>query len=343
MNDGSVARAAQTSPRPRRAWLSLLLGASVSALALWFIARTVNLNETLAALASAQLGWFALAFLVQMLAALCSLKRWQLLLAPYATRFLALAQIYLIAHVLNTLLPAKLGTVARVLLAAEWEKLNTGFVLGSVAIEKALDTLVMLILLAALAPFVPLDAWLRDSIVLSVFLALGAAFVLLFFRQIREPLLDLGARMEARVMGNRVQLVTGFVRGVFESVLILTRRREAVSILFWTVVVWVAGVLVNQLLFVALNLHVPWSAAWLVMVLLQIGTRVPALPASLGVFHSIVFYALTLYGVDANTALAYAILLHLIVFILPAFIGAACALPVSARLVELLTNGGRAK
>ncbi len=341
MNDVSPASAVQTSLPRGRTWLALLLGAGVSVFAVWLIARTVNVNETIAALTAAHLGWFVLAFCVQMISALFSLRRWQILLSPYPTRFFPLAQIYFSAHLLNTLLPAKLGTVARVLLAAESEKLNSGFVLGSVAIEKVLDTLFMLILLAALAPFVPLDAWLRDSILLSVGLALCAAIVLLLFRGVREPLLELAARVEARLVGNHSQPVSTFLRGIFESLLNLTRRREAMRVLFWTIFVWLVGALVNQLLFFALNLHVPWSAAWFVVISLQIGTRVPALPASLGVFHSIVIYALMLYGVDPSIALAYAILLHLVVFILPAFVGAACALPVSARLVALVTNGER--
>jgi uncharacterized membrane protein YbhN (UPF0104 family) len=72
-------------------------------------------------------------------------------------------------------------------------------------------------------------------------------------------------------------------------------------------------------------------------VALQFGTRIPALPANLGVFHYAVILALGFYGVNESVALAYAILLHLIVFILPAIIGAVCALPVSARLMMLVT------
>lgn len=330
-----------TSPPQHSVLFSLVVGGLVSGLAVWLILRSVNLNQTRDALFGSNLLWFALAFFVQLLASFLVLRRWQILLAPYTTRFNSLTQIYFSAHLLNTLLPVKLGTVARVLLAAESENLNVGFVLGSVAIEKVLDTCVMLVLLLALMPFVPLPEWLRDSLLAGVLLFLLTISVLATVRRLREPLLNALARLETRLFGRAsVSLVT-FVRGVLESLMNLTQRREAASVVFWTVLVWLAGGVVNQLLFLALNIPVPWSAAWLVLVALQLGTRIPALPANLGVFHYVAILALGLYGVNESDALAYAILLHLIVFVLPAFVGAVCALPLSARLWTLVSNGLR--
>lgn len=335
------AQDAETSRPQRSVLLSLVVGGLVSGLAVWLIIRSVNLNQTRQALLASNLLWFALAFCVQLLASFLVLRRWQILLAPYPTRFNALTQIYFSAHLLNTLLPVKLGTVARVMLAAESENLNVGFVLGSVAIEKVLDTCIMLVLLLVLMPFVPLPEWLRDSLLFGVLLFLLTLLVLASVRRLREPLLNALARLETRLFGRGSASVVAFLRGVLESLTNLTRRREAASVVFWTVLVWLAGGVVNQLLFLALNIPVPWSAAWLVLVALQLGTRIPALPANLGVFHYVAILALGLYGVNESTALAYAILLHLVVFVLPAFVGAACALPLSARLWTLVSNGLR--
>lgn len=328
------------TPTSRRGVLfSLAVGGLVSGLAVWLIVRSVNFSDTRDALVAGNLFWFALAFCVQLLATFLVLKRWQILLAPHPTHLFSLTQIYFSAHLLNTLLPVKLGTVARVLLTAESEHLNVGFVLGSVAIEKVLDTSVMLALLLALTPFVPLPEWLRDSLLASILLFVASIVILASVRGLREPLLTFLTRLETRIFGKTSVSVVTFVRGVLDSLLNLTRRREVTSVLFWTLCVWLAGGAVNQLLFLALNFPVPWSAAWLVMVALQLGTRIPALPANLGVFHYIAILTLGLYGVNTSAALAYAILLHLIVFILPAFIGAVCALPLSARLLTLVSNG----
>ncbi len=328
--------------RPRaNAYLSLALGALVSIVAIYFIARSVNFEQTLQAIANANLFLFALASLTQLAAMACTTWRWQTLLRPYPTRVLELAQIYFSAHLLNTLLPVKLGTVARVLLAAETEKLNAGFVFGSVAIEKVLDTIVTLFLLALLTPFIPLPIWLREALTASVLIVVVGLTLLMGVARFRVMLLFVVTRLEARLLRNNSQRLSSLTRGVIESVVNLTQRREMLPILFWTACIWITGTLVNQLLFAALQLDVAWSATGFVMIVLQIGTRVPALPANLGVFHYLVILALSVYGVQESPALAFAILLHLVVFILPALIGALCALPLSARLIALVTNSLR--
>lgn len=326
-------------PSRSGAWFSLLLGGFVSGIALWLILRGVNLDQTLKALATAHLGFFALGFLMQLAATGLMMRRWQVLLRPYPARWLVLGQVHFCAHLLNTILPVKLGAVARVVLAADAEKLNTGFVLGSVALEDVVDAVAMLALLLILAAFVPLPVWLRDSLAASAAVVLVALIVLTAAPRFREPLLGLIARLESRLFGHTSPRLANFARGILENLSNLTHRQRVFSVVFWTVSMWIVAGLVNQLLFIALDLQLPWSAMWFVMVALQLGTRVPALPANLGVFHYVVILALGVYGVNASAALAYAILLHLIVFVLPALVGVVCALPLSARILLLVTQG----
>lgn len=332
-------RAIENPPPPRRVWWSLLIGAGVSAFAFWLIARTVNAQATWDALAASNLVLVLLACLAQLAAMLFTVKRWQVLLRPYPTHFRILTQIYFAAHLLNTLLPFKLGTVARVLLAAEEEKINLGYVFGSVAIEKVLDTIVTLVLLLVLAPFIPMPEWLRDSVIVSALLVLAALLLLVSVRRLREPLLHHLGAWETRVLGRESKRVSNFARGILDSLLNLTRRRELAAVLFWTMCMWLAGALVNQLLFWSLGMSVSWSAIWFVILALQLGTRIPALPANLGVFHYVVILALGLYGVNESAALAFAILLHLVVFVFPAFIGALAAVPLTSRLIALAAHG----
>ena len=175
----------------------------VSVLALWLTATSVNLNATVLAITTSQLQFFVLALLAQLGAMLLSVVRWQVLLGPYPTRLLSLTQIYFVGHLLNTILPFKLGTVARIPLAAESEKLNAGFVLGSVAAEKVLDLLALVVLLLVLAPFAPLPAWIAGSLTASIALVLLALAVLVSARRLREPFLAWCARIETRLMPTR--------------------------------------------------------------------------------------------------------------------------------------------
>src|SRR4051794_20357599 len=101
MNNTSPA-SVPTQDTPLRArgnsTLSLVLGALVSLLALFFILRSVDLQQTLRALTSANLLLFLLAFLAQLASMAFTTKRWQALLRPYLTHFFTLAQIYFTSH-----------------------------------------------------------------------------------------------------------------------------------------------------------------------------------------------------------------------------------------------------
>lgn len=328
-----------------RGWLALAVGALISVAAVWLIASNVNLNAVAAALAAGQWQFIALACIVQLAAMLISNWRWQVLLRPYPTRFLGLGQVYFVAHLLNTILPFKLGTVARILLAAESENLNAGFVLGSLVTEKVLDIAFVIVLIVVLTPFAPLPAWVAGSLTASFVLLLVALLALAAVRRLRDPFLAWCACVETRLFPKRAPgqdpPLTRLMRGLLENLANVTQRRELLPLLGLTLIIWLGGAIVNQLLFIALGLDVPWSATWFLIVALQVGTRVPALPANLGVFHYIVILALGLYGIAESPALAYAIVLHLVVFIIPALIGAVCALPLTARLLLLVTHSLR--
>ena len=196
----------------------------------------------------------------------------------------------------------------------------------------------MLVLLGVLAPFIPLPLWLRQSLIVTVLIVLIGLALVASVARLREPLVAALGRLEVRFFGPDSRRLEGLARGMVENIANLTHRREAVTVLIWTASVWVVGGLVNQVLFSAVGINVPWSAAWFVIVVLQIGTHVPALPANLGLFHYLVVLALGVYGVNESAALAYAILLHLIVFVLPALIGAVCAVPVAPRLSTLVST-----
>lgn len=324
---------------------ALVLGTVVSAAALWLVLAQVDLRQVWTLLSvrlwetPASAGLVVISFVLQLAATAIVIRRWQAMLRPYPTRFWRLTQVFFVGHLLNTLLPAKLGTVARVALAAESERLNGGFVFSSVAAEKVLDTLVMFLMLAALAPFTPLPQGVGEALAASALLVVAAAVLLLVARRLRERILASTARLERRLFGQGAHQLYRLTAGAFENMAALTRRREALEILFWTACAWGVAGLVNQALLNALGIVVPMSAAWVLLVSLQIGTRLPSLPANLGVFHFTVVVVLAIYGVDPATALAYAVLLHVVIYILPAFIGAACAFPISARLSQVVWDG----
>lgn len=319
------------SPRGTKGWpqIGLLrngfafgLGVGIGLVALWLALREVNFEQTLTLVGQSDVTLELLALGAVMTAMVVTLRRWQQMLRPYPTNFIRLFRVFLIAHLLNTLLPAKLGTAARIYLAAESERVNVGFVFGTVTAEKVLDTLAMLVVLLALMLWIPLPAWLRDTLIISIVGVMSLFVAMVGIQRVGKAIVAGLVRVEQKYLGGRSWKLSAATSGLVESARGLLTQRQMLVVWGYTSLVWLAGGLANQLLLDAMGLRLPWTAAWFLLVVLQLGTRVPALPANIGVFHYLVILALGVYAVNATQALGYALVLHLLVFIFPALLGA---------------------
>jgi uncharacterized membrane protein YbhN (UPF0104 family) len=110
----------------------------------------------------------------------------------------------------------------------------------------------------------------------------------------------------------------------------LREARMALVACVWSVATWTLAAGTNYLLFQAFNLTLPFGAALLLLVVLHIGIAPPSSPTRLGVFHSLTILGLATFGVDRALSLAYATVLHLIVY-LPQILLGALALGVRRR------------
>jgi hypothetical protein len=178
--------------------LGLVVGLAALALAL----RGVDLGALVQAVAGARPGWVGLVLASVGLNTLAKAARWRVLLGPQAfrTTFGRLLRTLLAGQMLNALLPARTGDLARVWLlgrpVAQHQPPDRAFVLGSVALEKAVDLLAYALCTALLAVFVPLQPWLRrpaGALGLGALLCLGALFGLLVWQ---APLRRLLARLK---------------------------------------------------------------------------------------------------------------------------------------------------
>jgi hypothetical protein len=90
----------------------------------------------------------------------------------------------------------------------------------------------------------------------------------------------------------------------------------------WSLLVWFFGALTNLAVLRALELPPSMGVALLLLAVLQLGMAVPSLPGRIGVFEGVCVAVLALFGVHAELALACGLLLHAVVLLPPAALGA---------------------
>lgn len=301
--------------------LSLIGGTLFSLFFLWLAFRSVNVQEVWHALMQADPLLVGLALLTFLLTQAVKAARWKTLFYPEhrARRLSKLLKVIVVGQMINAAIPARLGEVARAYLLGKIERIGTAYTFGTIVLEKALDSLMLLILVLLISIFMPLPGWLKgSSLVVS-----GGMVVLLVVMTLLSRWEDSLPSWLDRVLGSRSWLtrvgVTGAVQRAALSLRPLRSLRLNVQLWGWSLVNWLIMIATNVILLWAFGLHLPWTAAPLLLAILNIGIIVPSSPGRIGIFHYLCVLTLGLYDVGRSTALAYGIVLHGLVY-LPIFL-----------------------
>ena len=297
-----------------RLW-RLAAGTLLSIGLLWLAARGVSWADVAGALGSVRWPLIAVAGVCVVLATVLRAWCWRRLLVAteVPVTFVRVWKILLIGQFLNICVPARAGDVARVYLIGDAAEMPKTGAATSLVLEKFFDATTLLLLLGPVSLLVELPAGLtgarRGFAAGAVLLSLavvslawrGTGLVRLLERQAHE---DSG--WVARLARHGETIV--------ESLRVIRRWRRLALMQAGYLGIWLVLAGVNYAVLRALAIDVPVGAAFVVMIVLQLGTSVPSTPGKLGVFQYLAVLVLAPFGVAREAALTYGVLLHVVGF-----------------------------
>jgi uncharacterized protein (TIRG00374 family) len=304
--------------------VQVTLGTGLSVVLLWLAFRDVPLSQIVATFSRADYRFVALALALVLVSPLARAARWRLLYHPNqkGLSYFRLAEVLLIGQMLNVVVPARLGEVARIYFMGKTGNRSRARTLGTIAVEKWLDILMLLLLVILVPIFVSLPPWFRDSRVnLAVFATafLGVALTLSYSKDRLLNLVESTSRFLPEGWRARVHRATGLALGSLDA---LRSPWVGLKLQGWSLLIWILSILVNYMIFLALGLPLSFAAALFLVVVLQVGAAVPSAPGKLGVFHYLCTLALGVFELEKGVALGYAVLLYFVVFGPPSLLGA---------------------
>jgi uncharacterized protein (TIRG00374 family) len=292
-----------------------------------------NIDLSLAwhALRTSDIWWLAAALLAFALGTLARVLRWRSLFARDRRPPLgAVADATLVGYLYNSILPARAGEAARVVVLTQRSETPPVEIVGTVLLERIYDVLAILLIFFVTEPWLPHVSWFGAAavaaIVLACLIAMAAIVLALFgdrpLRLLLRPLgrlpLFSGERLE-----RTIDELTHGLSGLRDPMLAL----EAFA---WTIMAWLLTALCAYLVSLAFHLGLPFSCGVLVAVAIGLSMILPSPPAAVGVFEGAALIALGAYGVTHSSALPYAVVLHLVNFV-PFVVGGALVLHHNAR------------
>jgi len=302
-----------------RFWLGILISLVCLTLVLW----RIDYREVLSALTQANYAWLIPAVLPFAATIASKVLRWQLLFPGDHSRIRRskLLSALMISYALNTILPARLGEVARAYVIGESENVSKSLAFSTIVVEKVLDVLTLLLLLVLLLPFVPLPSWIQQSalVMAPVFLCLFAIILAVAYRRKRtlavvRYFVERVPRLDAeRLLASLESALSGFDA--------LGSLRTNLLLWGWSIAVWATSGLFMLFVMFAFHIDAPPAAAFLLLCVTSLGMTVPSSPGYIGVYHWLVVSTLQIFGVERELALSFAFAVHALTFVPLTLIG----------------------
>ncbi|MCC6214516.1 MAG: flippase-like domain-containing protein [Polyangiaceae bacterium] len=227
----------------------------------------------------------------------------------------AASNVVVLGYASNNVLPARLGELVRAGVLAERTGMPVTQALTVTLLERLLDALAVLAFLVLAMTRLPPDPWTLE-IARVAGVGLGVAGAALATAALAPGLVIASvARATAGLGANTQTRAVRLTAGVVDAVVTLREPSVLAPVLGTSLLVWALETAMFVLLLPAFGLAAdPWRGA-AVMSVANLGILVPSTPGYVGTFHWFCANALGAQGVDAPTALAYAVVAHLSFFV----------------------------
>ncbi|MFN2603778.1 MAG: lysylphosphatidylglycerol synthase transmembrane domain-containing protein [Gemmatimonadaceae bacterium] len=250
--------------------------------------------------------------------------RWRVILEPVAPG-LSLAPLWrsiAIGGMANNLIPARAGEIARAYALTRETPVSFASSLASLAVDRLFDMVGLLALgvIAVLDPSFPRDARVagqslghlaQGSVVLVVLLLGGLYMLAIFPSQLVRAFEIFARRVSPTVEERGKNALLRFSAGLS----VLKSPGRFIVVLAWTIAHWLMNGLAFWLGFLAVGIHLGFSAALFLQLLIALGVALPSAPGFFGVFEKLATVGLAIYAVSPTQATSWAIGFHILSFI----------------------------
>lgn len=326
----------------------LLFGILLGIVLIYFSVRGINFNETLSHMKKIHLGYAALSlFFITFMQVLRS-YRWGVILQPLEKiNQLTLFAVTNVGFLAIAAIPARIGELARPYLIAKKSRIKMSSALGTIVVERVLDSVAVLTMTVAVLMLYDLPPWMiRSGIVffIATILIIACMIGLVWRREAAAEIID---RLLHRLPGRLSQKVNPVIHHFIDGVGVITDVKRLIYLLLLSALVWLVDVAAIYTLLAAFGFHLPILAAFILMIILIAGIAIPTAPGFIGNWHFACILGLSLFDIAKAEALSFALVYHFLSMAVVVVLGVA-SLPfnkfsISDMTKQLKAQGQRIK
>lgn len=285
-------------PTPRRRVLAAVARGLMGAAAVVFVAYHLSWRDVWGALRRARVELLVVVVAINGLMLTIRAARLQVLLSPARASLASLVRAVLTSSAINNVFPLRAGDVARLYMLESCAGIGKSTAMAIAVVEKLLEVVVLAALALGATCFAPAQPWVLGTGAAALGVAVAALAIL------------------RRLADGRSGRIPGFLRAAaarIASGMTVLRSSEAMAeTLAASLAAWSCEIAMIILCARAIGLHVGPVLAVVVLLGINLAMAVPALPANAGTFESAAAVVLVFAKVGKPTAVAFALLYHLV-------------------------------
>jgi uncharacterized protein (TIRG00374 family) len=288
-------------------------GLALSALMVYLSIRGIDFQGVADGFRTIHYGYVIPALVLLFLMQVLRSFRWGLILSPLANiDQLSLFSVTSVGFLAIVAIPARLGELARPYLITKKSDLKMSSALGTIIVERVLDSLTVLVIAVFVLLFTPLPPWLVRASVLFLLATLALLTVITLMIIKREASLRVLAPLIRKLPARFAERLNRLILHFIDGFLIMVDPALLISVAGLSLFIWLIDVLAIYLLFLAFGFQLPVTAAFVLMIILIIGIAIPTAPGFIGNWHYFCILGLSLFDVPRTEALTFAVIYHAI-------------------------------
>jgi glycosyltransferase 2 family protein len=296
------------------------IGILISVVCIYLVLRGVDLDQTFRLVGGAQLQWLVLAVGAGIADLGFRALRWQCLIAPIQPVPLRrLSGYMLVGYLANNVLPARLGELVRSHYLGDREGISRSATLGTVLVERVVDTVVLVGIGAAAILILDVRGVVVSAILVGIALAgLLVVALTVVLAAHRLP----GAGRAAEILGRKPR-VKGVVLRLRDGLRVAAMPRTILMAGILSVAAWGCTVVAVLAVGQALGIQLTVGEGALLAAGTNLATAIPSGPGYLGTFEYAGQTIAAAFGLPAARGLALALLIHVLTLVVTSVGGVA--------------------
>lgn len=303
---------------PMKKW-HLWLGVFISIVFLWVALRGLHLEDFWKAVRQADYIWLLPGIFVYFIGVWIRAWRWHYLLGPIKkiptkTMF----PVTVIGYMGNNIYPARAGEVLRAVILKRREGVPVSASLATIIVERIFDGVVMLafifVNLTELAKLTGASGFVGNIQEVALYgtgIFIGALAVFLLAAMFPQVTAKFGLRMIERLTPKRLhEKITGIMHKFLDGLASLRSPFNVLMVFFTSVIIWLLETVKYWFVMHAFDFEVSFFALMLLNGIVNLATTIPSAPGYIGTWEAVTKAVLVAYLVQPDVALAYAVVLH---------------------------------